>query len=219
VNKKSAIFSEAKRAFGLFGYILVVWGFYRLLFRFPEEFEELVLKPIIWLSAVGFLLWKEKRDLPSIGWTLKGFWKSLYLGLGLGMAFSIEGIVANVAKYGGIRFVDLGYGNTKFLLSLAISVATAICEETVFRGYILKRLSEASNSKWFGVGVSSVMFVLVHFPIWIFVYAYTPAELTMQSLVSLIFALGNGALFAMTESLVGPVVTHVVWGWAVVLFR
>ena len=30
-------------------YILIVWGFYRVLFKLPDNFEETVLKPIIWL--------------------------------------------------------------------------------------------------------------------------------------------------------------------------
>jgi membrane protease YdiL (CAAX protease family) len=72
---------------------------------------------------------------------------------------------------------------------------------------------------WFAVGVTSLLFAAIHLPIWIFVLKYSAFEVLLQFMVSVIFAAGNGALFAMTESVVGPIITHVVWGWAVVLFR
>lgn len=216
---KDESFAKAKRAFGLFGFLLVVWGFYRLVFRLPEEIEELILKPLVWLGSVAWMLKREKQTWSSAGWRMDGIFKSLYLGLGLGMVFAVEGVVVNIVKYGGLKLVGLELGSTQFLIALVVSVATAISEETVFRGYILSRLSEASKNKWFAVGVSSVMFALIHLPIWVFVLGYTWYEITLQLLVLGIFAVGNGVLAITTGSIVGPVVTHVVWGWAVALFR
>ena len=43
-----------KHATILVTYLLVVWGFYRFLFKMPEEVEELLIKPIIWLLPVFF---------------------------------------------------------------------------------------------------------------------------------------------------------------------
>jgi uncharacterized protein len=216
---KLSRFELAKKAFTVFGFLLIVWGFYRLMFRLPEQVEELIIKPIIWLGVVALMLRDEKRGWESVGWVGKNLFKNIYLGLGLGMVFAIEGVVANLVKYGHINFASVDIGQLSFFSAFAISLATSFSEETAFRGYIQQRLTEASKSRWFAIALSTLMFVAIHLPIWIFGYKYTVSEMVLQSLILGIFSIGNGALYAMTGSIVGPVITHAMWGWTVVLFR
>ena len=54
INKTTAI----KNATMFAAYLFIVWGFYRLIFKLPDEVEELVLKPLIWLVPLVFLLKK-----------------------------------------------------------------------------------------------------------------------------------------------------------------
>ncbi len=209
----------AKKAFTVFGFLFVVWGFYRLMFRLPEQVEELVIKPIIWLGVVALMLRDEKRGWESVGWVGKNLFRNIYLGLGLGMVFAIEGVAANLLKYGHINFASIDLGQMTFLSAFAISIATSFSEETAFRGYIQQRLTEASKSKWLAIILSTLMFVGVHLPIWIFGYKYSMSDVWLQALILGVFSIGNGALYAMTGSIVGPIITHAMWGWAVVLFR
>jgi len=58
-------------------YLLIVWGFYRFLFKLPEEIEELIIKPLVWLLPVFYLLRKEKVGLSSIGVTTKRLFPSI----------------------------------------------------------------------------------------------------------------------------------------------
>src|SRR5260221_3564999 len=120
-------------------YILVVWVFYRFLVKLPDELEEVVIKPLVWLIPIYFLVSKEKLGLTSLGITRKKLFTSIYLALALGMVFAVEGLVINVVKYGGLDFsANLGVHN--LWASLGISFATAISEELAFRGYIFNRL-------------------------------------------------------------------------------
>ncbi|PJE67281.1 hypothetical protein COU95_03355 [Candidatus Shapirobacteria bacterium CG10_big_fil_rev_8_21_14_0_10_40_9] len=209
-----------KNVVTLYTFIFLIWGFYRYLFRLPEEIEELVLKPIIWLGPVFFLLFKEKASLSSLGWTGKNLFKSLYLGIGLGIIFAIEGLFTHTLKYGGISFVKLAYTSLPvFLVALGVSLGTAISEETAFRGYIFNRLWQILKNEWLANLVSSLGWALVHLPITIFVFHYNPVQILVFLILTFIFGAGSAFVFARTGTVVASVLLHVFWGWPIILFR
>jgi len=74
-------------------YLIVIWAFYRFLFKFPDQVEELVIKPVLWILPLFYFLHKERAGLASIGITLKKLFPSIYLSLGLGSVFVIEGLL------------------------------------------------------------------------------------------------------------------------------
>ena len=49
----------------LAAYLLVIWGFYRFLFKLPEEVEELFIKPLLWLTPVIYLVRKERSGIQA----------------------------------------------------------------------------------------------------------------------------------------------------------
>ena len=61
--KKLSKEKSLKHATAIAAYLLIVWGFYRLMFKLPDEIEELIVKPLVWLLPVFFLLGREKLDL------------------------------------------------------------------------------------------------------------------------------------------------------------
>ena len=73
-------------------------------FRFSEWTDEFVFKPLVFVAPVIWYVVKEKRRLESIGLTLNNFYTSLYIGLGFGFVFALEGLAANVMKYGKFRY-------------------------------------------------------------------------------------------------------------------
>src|SRR3989344_1351687 len=117
--------TSLKYSISLFTYLLLIWGFYRFLFQFPEEVEELFIKPIIWLIPVFILLKKEKGTLSTLGITFQNFFPAIYYSLALGLVFAVEGFTINFVKYGGFDF-SANIGNKLLLASLGISFATAI---------------------------------------------------------------------------------------------
>ena len=129
-----------KRVFWLFLLVFLVWSFYRAVFFFPEWFEELILKPIIFLGPVFFLLKKEKKDFTSIGLSTKNLFTNIRFGLGLGAVFALVGVLTNYWKYSGLYFISFGLTGTSLLRLMLIFLVTAFSEELLFRGYIFTRL-------------------------------------------------------------------------------
>lgn len=210
----------ARRVFELYAFIFVVWGCYRFLFRLPEEVEEIVLKPIIWLGPTIYFVYKEKEKLASIGWSTKNLFKSLYLGIGLGLIFALEGLATHAVKYQGFQFIKLPYPTISvFLAALALSFVTAVSEETTFRGYIFNRLWQVLRNEWAANGIVSVLFSLIHLPMTIFVLHYNPIQLLIYLFLVFLSSLGSGFLFARTGTIVASILLHVFWSWPIILFR
>lgn len=209
-----------RRVFSLFAFILIVWGFYRFLFRFPETVEELIFKPIIWLGATFWVVKKlERKPLSSLGFSSKNLFKSIYLGLFLGVIFAVEGLLTNFLKYGNFSFIQLTYSQTAFLGAVGLSFATAISEETTFRGYIFNRLSKVWKNEWWANVISTICFALVHLPITIFVLHYSLIEILIYVFLVALFGFGSAFLFARTGNIISSILMHVFWSWPIILFR
>ncbi len=199
-------------------YILIIWGFYRVLFKLPDNLEELILKPIIWLTPLIFLLKKEKLGIGSLGVTLKNLFPAVYLSLGLGAIFAIEAIFLNFLKYKTFNFgSNIGEGG--LVLSLIISFATAFSEEISFRGYIFNRLWSVLNNEWLANFVTSTIWSLVHVPITIFVWKLSLSAAILYLFLTFLFGLGSAFVFAKTKNVFSSVFLHVLWQWPIILFR
>jgi hypothetical protein len=210
--------SFVKNATVVSAYILVVWGFYRLIFRLPEELEELVVKPIIWLLPIVYQTRKEGLGLASIGITLKNIFPSIYFSLGLGAIFVIVAVIANFAKYGGLNF-GAALPDKPLFASLGLSFATAFTEEVTFRGYLFNRLWLAIGSEWWANAVTSTIWVLIHVPILIFVWKFDIASSVSYLLLTGLFGVGSAFIFARTKNVFSSVFLHVLWEWPIILFR
>jgi membrane protease YdiL (CAAX protease family) len=208
------------RVFSLFAFILIIWGFYRFLFRFPETIEELVLKPLIWLGATFWVVKKlEKKPLASLGFSGKNLFKSLYWGIFLGAVFAVEGLFTNYLKYGNFSFIRLDYTQATFLGAVGLSLVTAVSEETVFRGYIFNRLNQILKNEWSANVLSTFSFALIHLPITIFVLHYSLDEMAAYLLLVSFFGFGSAFVFARTGNIASSILMHVFWAWPIVLFR
>ncbi len=203
-------------------FLFIVWGLYRFLFRFPEEIEEGVIKPILWLgSAFWVVAVRERRPLfSSLGWTFKNIFSALYWGLGVGFILAFEGLLVNWLKYGSFSFIKAPYqGADIFLIAFALSVSTAICEETVFRGFILNRGLEIIKGKERVNIAVSVGFALIHLPAAFFVYHYSILSALIYFLLVFLMSLVAGYSFIRTKNIVSPVLVHTLWWWPIILFR
>jgi len=199
-------------------YLLLVWGFYRFLYRLPEEVEEFVLKPLIWLLPVWYLLRKEKLGLSSLGITTQNLFSSIYLSLGLGAVFAVEGVIVNFVKYEQLSF-NANIGQTALVISLGISFATAISEEIAFRGYLYNRVSYALGNEWSSNLITSAVWGLIHLPISIFWLNLSFAGVAGFFILTMIFGIGSAFIFARTKNILSSIILHVLWSWPIILFR
>jgi membrane protease YdiL (CAAX protease family) len=199
-------------------YLLLIWAFYRFLFQFPDQVEELAIKPIIWLIPIFWLNMKENFPLSSLGITFKNLLPSIYLSLGLGTVFVIEAVLTNFFKYGYFNF-GANIGNMPLFSSLGISFATAFSEEVAFRGYIFGRLSHVLNDEWAANITSSLIWTVVHVPIAFFVWKLNFASGVLYLFLTATFGIGSAFIFGRTKNIFGSVLLHVLWEWPIILFR
>jgi uncharacterized protein len=199
-------------------YLLIIWGFYRVLFNLPDEVEEVIIKPIIWLLPLIYVLHLEKLNLGSLGITFKNLFSSIYLALGLGSLFVIEALVSNYVKYHGFNF-SANIGDQTLGLSLAISLATAISEELAFRGYIFNRLSQALKGEWAANLITTAVWTLMHVPMAIMIMKLTPGATVVYLTLVAIFGFGSSYVYARTKNISSSILLHILWSWPIILFR
>ena len=214
ITKETAIIHVTRLA----TYLLIVWGFYRFLFRLPEEIEELVIKPLIWLIPVVYYVKKEGLGISSLGITTKKLFPAIYLALGLGALFALEGVLVNAVKYEQIVF-NANIGQRALLVSLGLSLATAVSEEITFRGYMYSRLAYALGNEWKANILSSLVWGLIHLPISIFWFELSISGVIGFFLLTTIFGIGSAFIFSKTRNVLSSILLHVLWTWPIVLFR
>jgi membrane protease YdiL (CAAX protease family) len=199
-------------------YLIIVWAFYRFLFQLPDNVEELVIKPVLWLLPILYFIRKERAGISSLGITLKNFFPAIYLSLGLGSVFVIEGLLTNYLKYGNFNFAA-NIGSTPLLPSLGLSFATAFSEETAFRGYIYSRLASVMKGELGANIIQTILWTGIHIPIAFFVWDYTLAQGIIYLFITAVFGLGSAFIFSRTKNIFGSIFLHVLWEWPIILFR
>ncbi len=199
-------------------YILIVWGFYRFLFKFPSEIEELIIKPVIWLAPLFYILKKEKKNIFTLGINLKNLFSTVYYALFLGIIFAFEGFLINYFKYQGPNF-SANLGASPFMVALGLSFATAITEELSFRGYIFNRLFLITKNELVSNITVSLFWGLVHLPISIFWWKLSITGVMGYFLLTVIFGIGSAYVFARTKNIISSILLHVFWEWPIILFR
>jgi len=199
-------------------YILLIWAFYRFLFQLPSTIEELIVKPIVWLLPLIWFVKKEGFGLPSIGFTFKKLFPAIYLSIGLGAIFVMEGVISNFLKYGKLNF-GANLGDMAFLTTLGLSFATAFSEEVAFRGYIFGRLKYALKNELTANLISTAIWTIIHVPIAFFIWKLNLAAGLIYLFLTAIFGFGASFIYAKTGNIMGPILLHVLWEWPIILFR
>lgn len=200
-------------------YLIVIWAFYRFLFQFPEQIEELVIKPVLWLVPLFYYTFQKEHLGPSsLGFTFKNLFPAIYISIGLGALFLLEAILANYFKYGSFNFAA-NIGNLPLFSSLGLSFGTAISEETAFRGYIFNRLWFVTRSQWVSNLISSALWTVVHVPIAFFVWKLDGVSAIIYLALTAAFGIGSAYIFSRTKNIFGSILLHVLWEWPIILFR
>ena len=203
----------------LWGWILLVWSLYRYFLKLPEWVDEFISKPLVFVAPViWYVINKEKKTLESIGITGKNFFNSVYIGLGFGMVFAIEGIAAHAIKYGKLDVNPIAAFQQYGFLLIFVSLATAICEEILSRGFIFNRIYEKTKNLPHAALIGSILFILLHVPILVTTTKLTGITLVLFVVTDFVLAFANSMLFVTTGSLVAPILVHIFWNMTVALY-
>lgn len=204
----------------VWGWIVLVWAFYRYFFHLPEWADEFIFKPMVFaLPIIWYVRTREKRGLDSVGLSGKNLFTSIYIGLGFGFVFAVEGLFANAIKYGKIEIMPIAafqeYGLGMLLL---LSAATAFSEELLSRGFVFTRLIEGKKSLMYASFMSTLMFVVLHVPILAFSSKLTGTVLLLFFVTDFVLGFANALLLYNTGSLVAPILVHIFWNMTVALY-
>ena len=209
-----------ERTYTIWGIVLILWSLYRVYVHLPEWFDELVAKPFVFLGPMLFyVVTQERRSLATLGLIAGRFVRDIYLGLGFGLLFAVEGIAANSLKYGRLSLApSIPIGGGVLLVEVILSLATAFSEELLVRGFLFTRLKENYQSEGKALLISSIMYFMLLVPVVFTVLKLNGDPLLLFVITNLVISLTNTMIFNETKTLTVPILIHTFWNMAVVLY-
>lgn len=213
--------TPTQRALNLWAVVLIIWAVYRAKVHMPEAFDEFVAKPIVFVLPVIYYISRfEKRKIfEALDINFKSLKLDILYGLAIGGVFFLSTILANMMRYGHILFFNnQNVTASSIVLVMALSIATAISEEIISRGFILKRLYEESKNIYTSSFFASILFFFLHVPM-----LFTNAKLSGNLLLifmgtDLILSLTCSFIFLSRRSLTLPILIHAFYNLAIVFF-
>ncbi|MCX6791459.1 MAG: CPBP family intramembrane metalloprotease [Candidatus Gottesmanbacteria bacterium] len=213
------VVTSVSSVFRLWAWILLAWSLYRYFLKLPEWADEFIFKPLVFVAPViWYVRNKEKEGLATLGFTRRNFFTSVYIGLGFGVVFALEGLVTHVIKYGTWDVNPIAAFQQYGFFLILLSLATACTEELLSRGFVFNRLYEKTKNLAYSSVVSSVMFVLLHVPILVTMTKLQGTTLVLFLVTDLVLGIANSLLYYNTGSLVAPILVHIFWNMTVALY-
>lgn len=155
-------------------------------------------------ALIFYLVWRSHERLAAIGWVSHGVMREVFLGVALYVPLFLGiAVVAELLQAAGLppppkppEFL-VPRTATEHLLALVFLTVVAVTEETIFRGYLLRRFTQITNSRLLAVVLSSTIFAFGH--------AYQGSlGIIAVGLIGVVFAL----VYLWRGSLVAPAVMH-----------
>ncbi|GAW99642.1 CPBP family intramembrane glutamic endopeptidase [Secundilactobacillus mixtipabuli] len=205
-----------------YGYFFVLWFVIQVFINVPiinltsgwtEELLTDAVKIVIWLGIGFFMIFHTQKDQFIINrpFHVNLNFKPLYI--------TLFAIVAYMLATAFIQRHSIGIVATfKPTLLLQDFLIVGICEETVFRGYLLNRLAKIVDSEQTALVIQAILFALIHLPRYLTTYPALSFLTIMGQLVT-VTLLGYlfGWLFLKSRSLWPGIIVHSVWDLLIVL--
>jgi len=218
-KKSDASPASITSVYRLWAWILLAWALYRYFVHLPEWADEFIFKPIVFVAPVVWYVLKiEKQKLASIGLTTRNLFTSIYIGLGFGTVFAVEGVVTHMIKYGKFDVTPITAFQQYGFFLIILSVATAFSEELLSRGFVFNRILEKTKNLPWSAILSSFMFMAIHIPVLVTSNKLTGMTLILFFVTDFVLAFANSLLYYNTGSLVAPILVHVFWNMTVALY-
>lgn len=134
--------------------------------------------------------------------------------LPLFLLFSVYLIGGAALTNGGLS-VSEAFGLDKLIIVLFVGIT----EEMVFRGWLLSAfIGKNGSKKWLAVAANSVMFLMIHFPVWIHSGVFIEEFRSFGFLSILILSGIFGWTFIKSRNIWIPVTLHMWWDLLMFLF-
>jgi membrane protease YdiL (CAAX protease family) len=164
-----------------------------------------ILRDLALLCLVLFFIWRNGEPLIALGLTARKFWREAALGAGLfiPLFLATSAIEVFFEKAGlstpsaPLPLFTEEKGAGEFVLAFLLVAVVALCEESIFRGYMMLRFRNTTSRASAAVLLSSLIFSLGHG------YEGTAGVATV-GVMGVVFAL----VYLWRKSLAAPIVMH-----------
>ncbi len=165
-----------------------------------------------WISvfAVKAFLKQENKSLSDIGYRLNSKKTIILVFSYLAIALLVFGFTEWSLNYVSIDEEKLSKLSNFFPKTTAqriffiVTVFTAgVCEEIVYRGYLITKLTDLKINKWLAIIPAGIAFVLTHGIVSVSAYS--------QFLFYFIFALVLGVIFVLSKRLLPNIIIHLLF--------
>jgi membrane protease YdiL (CAAX protease family) len=212
--------STVQRVLNVWAIVLIIWSVYRTKLALPEWFDELIAKPIVFILPVYYsiLRYEQKPFFQQIWLKKKTIVTDIYTGLLVGFIFLIAAFFSNYLRLGNVSFLENIF-TTNLVLAGILTMMTAISEEILSRGFILKRLYEDSSNMYSSSFIASTLFLVLHIPILFTIPNLSGSMLLLFMTTDFILSLVNSFIFLDRKSLLAPILIHALYNFAILFYR
>lgn len=190
---------------------------YRSLGLFPEWFDEIIAKGIVF--GIPSILYARNavRGAEKLGILSSRFWPGLYMGLLVGGIYGFIG--AGRSLFGGTPVEPaLLFSSGTFWFQFFLAMMTAWWESVFFFGFIMNALQdEYKFSEYVSVIGAVLVFIIFHAPLRIMLTGLSPLTIAQLTLLAF-FAAGQSILFLRTKSIYAVTISHALWGMVLMVY-
>lgn len=211
--------STVQRVLNTWAIVLIIWSVYRTKLALPEWFDELIAKPMVFILPVYISIRKfeQKPFFQQIWLRKKTILTDIYTGLFVGLLFLIAAFFSNYFRTGNTLFIE-NILSKNLVVAGIITLATAISEEILSRGFILKRLYEDSSNMYSSSFLASILFLVLHIPILFTIPNLSGSLLLLFLATDFILSLVNSFVFLDRKSLLAPILIHALYNFAILFY-
>jgi len=191
-----------KNIFLTFFIVGSLWFLYRKTVYSTDIIDELIFKPLIFLTPLFILFSRHKIKASSLN-LKKPSEKIIILSVLVGLGLSLLQIVPLILRHHNFHIPP------NFLPLIIATVGTAVIEEIFFRGFLLEQLTR-HFSKYSANVLSSFLFSLIHIPIIIFVNHTSGVDFLIALYIIFASSILYGILYLKNKTLWSPIIAHYV---------
>jgi len=199
-----------QKVLNLWAIVLIVWAVYRLKFKMPEWFDEFLAKPIIFILPVYYFIKKveKNRFFSSLNWSFKTLKKDFLISVFIGLVIVLTIFLSNYFRDKQIVFFKNGVNSFNIFYLFLFSLMTAISEQILSTGFVLKRLYEETKNFYQSAFFNAILFFFLHVPLRFTVPGLIGNQLIFLMMTDIFLSLLNSYFYLNYKSLNLPIFIH-----------
>lgn len=184
----------------------------------PERFLRQVGLNAFFLLPMGIWLWRRRVGWAACGWGRERLGRAVGLGVLLGAATLLLRAYPFAPERLSIPDTARLSAHGEAWWALVTYAVVAVAEETLYRGFLQRRLATWLG-RWWGYLATALLFTVVHLPARLLGGEPLAQALTYAAVQLLPMALFFGGAMLAANHATAPAIVHLAWNWASVIRR